>query len=301
MESFSFGNFVWWMGVVEDRVDPEKLGRVRVRVFGYHSDDLGELATDTLMWASVMQPTTSAAISGLGTSPTGLFPGTHVVGFFMDGKDAQVPVIMGSLAGKPKDKKSGEAFGDPNGDFPRYTGESDVNRLSRNEKTSETILEKKKETDTAQGTNGSSWEEPQPPYDAKYPYNHVRETESGHVEEWDDTPGKERLHRYHKAGTFEEIHPDGTRVVKVVKDNYTVIMSNDFIHILGNSNVSIDGNNNIKVSGNVNLEVGGNMSQKVSGNVELEIGGNYNVTVGGSHTDKAGGNRKITASKIDLN
>ncbi len=301
MEGFSFGQFVWWVGVVEDRMDPEKLGRVRVRVFGFHSEDTGELSTESLMWASVLQPTTSAAISGIGQSPTGLLPGSHVMGFFMDGEDAQVPVIMGTIPGKPSQKKTSGGFRDPNNEFPRYTDESDVNRLSRNEKTNETALEKKKETDTATGVNGSSWNEPQTPYAAEYPYNHVRETESGHIEEWDDTPGKERLHRYHRTGTFEEIHPDGTKVVKVVKDNYTVVMGDDFVHVLGDSNISVDGNSNIRVAGNVNLEVSGNLSQKVSGNAELEVGGNYNVKVGGSHTDSAGGRRNVTASRIDLN
>lgn len=302
-EGFSFGSFVWWMGVVEDRNDPDKLGRVRVRVFGYHSDDTGELPSNTLMWATVMQPTTSAAISGIGTSPTGLLPGTHVMGFFMDGEDAQVPVIIGSMAGKPKDKKQGSAFGDPEGKFPLYTGESDVNRLSRNEKTDETILnsDSKKKTDTASGVGGGTWQEPKSPYDPSYPYNSVRQSESGHVEEWDDTPGKERLHRYHKAGTFEEIHPDGTKVVKVVKDNYTVVMGDDYIHVLGDSNLSVDGNCNIRVAGNATLEVSGDLSQKVSGNASLEIGGNYNVKVGGSHTDKAGGRRVLSASRIDFN
>ena len=31
--------FIWWFGVVEDRNDPLQLGRVRVRSYGYHTDD----------------------------------------------------------------------------------------------------------------------------------------------------------------------------------------------------------------------------------------------------------------------
>ena len=34
-----YGNFVWWQGVVEDRIDPLMLGRCRVRILGYHTDD----------------------------------------------------------------------------------------------------------------------------------------------------------------------------------------------------------------------------------------------------------------------
>ena len=48
---------------------------------------------------------------------------------------------------------------------------------------------------------------------AKYPYNHVHQSESGHLIEVDDTPGFERLHRYHRTGTFEEIGSLGQRTV----------------------------------------------------------------------------------------
>ena len=37
--------FVWFVGVVEDRNDPDQLGRVRVRCLGFHTEDLGKLPT----------------------------------------------------------------------------------------------------------------------------------------------------------------------------------------------------------------------------------------------------------------
>jgi hypothetical protein len=94
-------NLTWWTGVVEDRNDPEKLGRCRVRIFGYHIDDTNILPTGDLPWALPIQPITSAATSGVGNSPVGIVPGSWVVGFFLDGEDAQQPVIMGTIAGKP--------------------------------------------------------------------------------------------------------------------------------------------------------------------------------------------------------
>ena len=93
--------FNWWVGVVEDRNDPEKLGRVRVRVIGYHTDNRSVLSTEDLPWAIIMQPSTSAAISGIGSAPVGLMTGSWVVGFFLDGDDMQQPIIMGSLGGMP--------------------------------------------------------------------------------------------------------------------------------------------------------------------------------------------------------
>ena len=60
--------FVWFTGVVEDRNDPDKLGRVRVRCLGYHTDDLVDLPTQDLPWAQVMTPTTSSANSAFADS-----------------------------------------------------------------------------------------------------------------------------------------------------------------------------------------------------------------------------------------
>lgn len=289
-ESFSFGPFRWWMGQVEDVVDPEKRDRVRVRVYGYHSESTGDIPTDHLMWASVIMPPSGASVSGVGTNH-GLKAGATVFGFFMDGDDAQVPMVMGSLAGAPT--KTG-AF-----QFPRYKDESDVNRLARGEKMEDTAVGKsRKQLDTASTAGGGSWTEPASQAAPEYPLNQVRESESGHVEEWDDTPGKERLHRFHKAGTFEEIHPDGTKVTKVVKDDYQIVAGDGFVHISGNVNITVDGNAAIKVGGNADMEVGGNLNQKVSGNATLEVGGSYTVRIGGAHSDTAGGNRTIRAPMI---
>jgi len=58
--AFSMGDFVWWYGCVEDRMDPEKLGRLKIRIFGYHTEDKEKIKTEDLMWATVMQPITSS-------------------------------------------------------------------------------------------------------------------------------------------------------------------------------------------------------------------------------------------------
>lgn len=97
---FNRDGFNWWIGVVEDRMDPEKLGRVRVRIFGYHTDNKTILPTNNLPWAVPIQPITSAAISGIGSSPLGPVEGTWVVGFFLDGEDMQQPAVFGTIATK---------------------------------------------------------------------------------------------------------------------------------------------------------------------------------------------------------
>ena len=81
--------FIWFFGVVEDVKDPLNIGRLRVRCFGWHTDDLEVLPTENLPWLQVMMPVTSASFSSIDTSATGLIEGAHVIGFFIDGKSAE--------------------------------------------------------------------------------------------------------------------------------------------------------------------------------------------------------------------
>jgi hypothetical protein len=103
-DAFKGGDFCWFTGVVEDINDPDKLGRVRVRCFGYHDESLTEIPTNSLPFATVMGPTNSAHISGIGTTTHGLVNGTWVVGFFRDGPSAQDPIIMGTIASTYEEK-----------------------------------------------------------------------------------------------------------------------------------------------------------------------------------------------------
>jgi len=97
---FNKDGFNWWIGVVENRHDPEKLGRCKVRIFGYHTDSKELLPTKDLPWCIPIQPITSAATSGLGSSPLGPVEGTWVIGFFLDGEDAQQPAMFGTISTK---------------------------------------------------------------------------------------------------------------------------------------------------------------------------------------------------------
>ena len=99
MNIFSKDGFIWWIGVVEDVNDPEKLGRVRIRIFGYHGDDKEILKTEDLPWALPVLPITSAGLNGIGSAPVGTVPGTWVIGFFLDGKDMQQPAFFGVVPG----------------------------------------------------------------------------------------------------------------------------------------------------------------------------------------------------------
>ena len=83
------GKMFWFTGVVEDRVDPMQMGRVKVRVHGIHTEDKTLLPTKDLPWSQVMMPITSASLAGIGTSATGIVQGSWVVGYVLDGSDMQ--------------------------------------------------------------------------------------------------------------------------------------------------------------------------------------------------------------------
>tara|TARA_Y100000310_G_scaffold332047_1_gene406829 strand:- start:4511 stop:5410 length:900 start_codon:yes stop_codon:yes gene_type:complete len=264
--------FIWFQGVVEGRNDPLMLGRVRVRILGWHTEDKTHIPTGSLPWAHVIQPITSAAISGVGETPLGPVEGTWVIGFFRDGLDGQHPIIMGTIGGKPEASiNTNEGFNDPNGVYPKYFNEPDTNRLARNENTENTLLTTKTENRklSISIANGSTWNQPESPFSATYPKNHVRESESGHVLEIDDTPNAERLHRWHKAGSFDEIGPDGTRVVQVVGKNYRLVADDENIYVEGAVNITSTGKININPGETVEIEGDVNVTGTLTATVDV--------------------------------
>jgi hypothetical protein len=93
--------FFWWVGEVEDSEDPMELGRVKVRVLGYYTNVRGgttdSLPKEQLPWATVLQHTSQPGNDGQGVSSGQLQPGAIVMGFFMDGESAQMPIVIGVM------------------------------------------------------------------------------------------------------------------------------------------------------------------------------------------------------------
>lgn len=127
----------------------------------------------------------------------------------------------------------------------------------------------------------SQIQEPPSPYAAEYPYNNVTQTESGHFQEWDDTPGAERVRTQHRVGTFVEWHPDGTQVNKILGNGYRIVAQDDNILIQGNCNVYVEGNAEVTVVGDAITSIQGNQQTVVEGDYELLVKGDYNVSVSG--------------------
>ena len=107
--------FFWWVGEVEDNEDPMELGRVKTRILGYYTNVQGgttaDLPTDKLPWATVLQHTSQPGNDGQGESSGQLQPGAIVMGFFMDGENAQMPIVIGVLrVTKSSDTKNKQVF-----------------------------------------------------------------------------------------------------------------------------------------------------------------------------------------------
>ena len=397
--------FIWWQGVVEDRHDPLYLGRCRIRILGWHTENRTQMPTESLPWAYPIQPITSAAQTGVGISPTGPVEGTWVVGFFRDGEDAQEPVFFGTLGGIPEapapDPATREGFADPrleeppedrhpmHPDAPRkllkwdtedearvprapktivHSGtvteltansgstKRDISNKSKNSvikdgKLFQVVLEEQStrsrypdihhlgEPTTPRAARGlgnfvstsplqkhgivgqkkawrdalgvgfsvaendtDRWKEPDPEslYKARYPYNHVHQTESGHLIEMDDTPGGERLHRYHRAGTFEEIGSLGQRITKVANEDYHIILNNDYHRVLGSRYESIQGKLDIFSTTGYFHKTEGSMNLSADGSIAIDTPADtFSVNAENIVLDAGGGTLTMRAKTFD--
>jgi hypothetical protein len=342
--------FFWFHGVVEDRTDPDKLGRLRVRILGCHTKDKSLIQSEELQWAYVVQPITSAAMSGLGSTPLGPVPGTWVFGFFRDGDSMQEPCILGTMGGIPQvGAEPTQGFSDPRDNeteeklssaprkikerdyptdgtgakltpeaqaqsYPRTThpngcivGESDVNRIARGENVQDTIIQIMRDLlDKGVPISfGGSWDEKPIWYEGKYPFVHVTESESGHIHVTDDTPGHEGTLDWDRSGTFTETLSDGSKVQKIVKDGYTIILGKNFVHIMNDVNerydqeynLSVGGRWNVEVAGNINLLCHNNVYAKVEGDLNVASGGDANVSVGGDTNIKSLGDINVQTNE----
>lgn len=232
----------FYYGIIEDRDDPEKNNRVRVRVQGLHGP---EIKTEDLPWGLVMMPTTSSGKTNRYSAPHGLEVGSWVIMFFTD-EDRQDPMIMGSIL----------SWTDG------YI--ADTNTRAREEQGTVNPS-----ATFAQAKSNGSWSLPADPYKATYPLNKVHETESGHVIEIDDTVTGERIKVKHTSGSYIEMHPNGDVVTHVVGNNYLVVEGECDIGVKGDANLTIEKNADVKVQGEASVVVNKNASVFVEKNLAV--------------------------------
>lgn len=84
-------NITWFLGYCEQSYDPLGAGRIKVRAFGFHPTvTSGEVSTEDLPWAFVSRPDTQHFAT--------IEIGALVLGFFLDGRDAQQPIVIGTIS-----------------------------------------------------------------------------------------------------------------------------------------------------------------------------------------------------------
>lgn len=205
---------------------------------------------------------------------------------------AEAATVYGGAPYKPSNDKNNQyivatgnyGFRDPSGRYPlqSYSGEQDTNKLARGVLLgSAAELKSNNRVYGMPLPGGNSFDQPPNPYAAKYPYNKVTETVSGHVMEFDDTPGRERINLYHKTGTFTEIDAIGNRVSRIVGTDYTIIDNNGYISIQGQANVSVSGSCNVYIGGDAHIEVDGDVDLQCGNDINLEAEGDINMSAGG--------------------
>ena len=315
-------NNQFFLGVVEDRNDPKRMGRVRVRVFSAHTHERKvDVPIETLPWSFVVQPPND---STAGATHSQLVEGTWVLVMYVDDK-MQDPLVIGSIPGINEEEPDyTKGFSDPFQVYPRWTGEDSELSLVSNEdlwlehptydnRVKERITEipraKKFEVPAVVPGGGGeeyervTWDEPdlRGEQESNYPYNAVREYEGGMIEEYDSTSDNTRITQMHQSGTYREILDDGTTTIKVVGDHYTLTLKDQNMYIQGDLNVTVEGNMRQLVQGDYILEVDGNKHEYVRGNREskidgsdaLEVNTNQSIAITGENSLHCGGNQTI--------
>lgn len=302
MAYYKFGDtFRWFIARAVDIKDPEQLGRVKIRVIHEQTGELGKkkksygLTDDDLLWAWPISSIQSASlhwkkvkelenyevpdwIDAVGLSPTGIAIGTYVFGFYLDGHEQNIPMIFGTYHKKSIYPEPPSSGGSMMQSAPPEEDEelNDVAKLARGEQT----LPK-----TYEEGHRSLVKEPETSYEAEYPYNTTYTTKSGHCVEFDDTPGKERIHIWHKKGSYVEINKDGQVVAKTVDDDYEVVVKDKNLLVKGDWKVEVDGAATVYVQGNANIDVKGEMRIHSDGKMTI----NSNTAI------------DMDAPRIDLN
>lgn len=250
----------------------------------------------------VLQPANTPTA---GATVSQLVEGTWVVVVYLDA-NMQDPMVIGSIpSAQEQPPNFEEGFSDPFGANPRWTGtgsNSDLSLVSDEDRWTEhpTYDTRKEQRQTeiprakVYPTPTVSGEEPDERYerttfdeldlrgsqDSQYPYNSVREFEAGHLEEYDSTPGSERVTHSHNSGTYQEILADGTTTIKIVGDGYAVTLRDQSIYIAGDLNMTVDGTVRQLVKGDHITEINGNKYEFVRGNRAAKIGSNDTAEIG---------------------
>ena len=343
-------NFVWWFGVVEDRLDPLELGRCRVRCFGWHNESPNQIPVDKLPWAHPIVPYGLKSVQ----PPT---EGTMVFGFFADGEEGQYPIIMGTVPGIPDEIRENTAgFTDPlsaadkrnaamprkintgasqlgkdtkgiriadedPSRYPKYLNEPTISRLARpvrgekdgkfdgvtNESIANTTIDiqRKMRVTGIPTAAASQWDEAYPSYAAKFPYNNVTETESGHAFELDDTFGFERVQLSHRTGSTLEFANTGATKIKSTSSRQDITMGDQRTYVNGDKYETIDGDYYLQIGGKLRIlaksvEIVSGSGTAISAPQGVSIAGGQSVSITGLSASMSGVLTTVSGVKAEV-
>ena len=204
-------------------------------------------------------------------------------------------------------KSPRDGFDDPNGAFPkaRSIGLTGVNPRATGAETGGVYL--------GGGSKGVGWELAEE-VGAEYPLCQVKETSSGHIQEFDDTYGRERIMLRHKTGAGVEMFADGSVAITSTKNSIRTVVGDEKVKVEGDAELIYSGNVTMRVAGDFNLDIGGNFKTFVGGdilsetrgsflqdvekNVDLRVVGDKAQSIAGSSTETVLGN-KFSTIKVD--
>ena len=181
------------------------------------------------------------------------------------------------------------AFASPSGQFPRsaYVYQSSINKAARGASSHELSV--------GGATSGVNLDVG-PGATSQYGLVDVRETVSGHVLEFNDTPGGERVLIKHKSGSGVELRPDGSVLVVTSRNRVDVTHGDNQVIVEGDADLTYKGNLNLKVSGDFNVECNnysvtakGNKDESIAGEAKHVVFGNSGTTISGSHNQTVAG------------
>ena len=132
-------------------------------------------------------------------------------------------------------KNPSDGRSDPNKEFPRkeYVGVSSVNNIARGTKVSNVYI-----GGSVPGLDFELNDEPS----TEYPNNQVKETASGHIIEYDDTNGRERVMIRHRTGSGVEMRADGSVIFSSTNNTLRIVAANEKAIIEGDGEVVYNGN-----------------------------------------------------------
>lgn len=266
-----------YRGRVEDNNHPDKNGKVRVRIFGIHSEDTTLVPTSTLPWAECMQ---SLAFGyGSGTGITSLPRTGTLVFLILENENPQMPIVIGAILGKAQE--------DSKFDLPMTgrTGLYDINDLANpgypDNHVIETLAGHIIEIDDSSGSE-------------KIRINHRNGNEVLlNNEGIAITSVKDRTET--TAGKFTQT------VLNTITINSKGAIT---INTSGSCNINSNGKTNIKANGDMNLTTAAVLNIQsfsdsnitIGGNAVIKVAGNTSVTTGGTGLFKSGGVMTIEGS-----